>query len=198
MSKAEISRQRILEYIRERIHNGEPSPTVREICAELGFKSTSTVHLYLKQLEEFGAISKSPNQNRTIRLRGEAITQVPLLGTVQAGSPILAVEEIQDYIPFRNNKKREGDLFALRVRGDSMIDAGIFEGDFIIVEQTSSVQDGEIIVALMEEEATVKRLFRRDGRILLHPENSAMEDIITTEEDCRILGKVISIIRNLQ
>lgn len=198
MSKSDDNRRRIMEYIRERLLSGDPSPTVREIQHELGFKSTSTVHLYLKQLEESGAISKSPRQNRTIRLQSGGTVQVPLLGTVRAGQPILAVEEVEGYVPYQGKASKGQELFALRVRGDSMIEAGILEGDILIVRQQPAVENGEIVVALMEEEATVKRFFREKERIRLQPENREMEPIYVREKDCRILGKVIALHRHYQ
>lgn len=184
--------QEILKYITARIGEGVP-PSVREICADLGIKSTSTVHKYLKQLEQEGYIERDQNLNRSIKVPGGPTTKVPLLGTVTAGLPILAVEQIEEYIPYRSGRGGEKDLFALRVRGESMRDAGILDGDIIVSRKTSSAQNGEIVVALVEDEATVKRFFKEDGHFRLQPENSAFQPIIV--EEVRILGRVVSVIR---
>ena len=182
----------ILEYIIDRAESGVP-PSVREICAALGYKSTSTAHKYLTLLEEKGYLEKQSGKNRSIKLRGEGFVQVPLLGTVAAGQPILAMEQIEDYIPIKTNYSSK-DLFALRVKGESMVEAGILNGDIIIARQTPSAMDGEIVVALIEDEATVKRFFKEKNRFRLQPENSAMEPIYT--DHVAILGKVISVFRS--
>lgn len=184
----------ILEYIIDRAESGVP-PSVREICAALGYKSTSTAHKYLTLLEEKGYLEKQSGKNRSIKLRGEGFVQVPLLGTVAAGQPILAMEQIEDYIPIKTNYSSK-DLFALRVKGESMVEAGILNGDIIIARQTPSAMDGEIVVALIEDEATVKRFFKEKNRFRLQPENSAMEPIYT--DHVKILGKVISVFRSYE
>lgn len=184
----------ILEYIIDRAESGVP-PSVREICAALGYKSTSTAHKYLTLLEEKGYLEKQSGKNRSIKLRGEGFVQVPLLGTVAAGQPILAMEQIEDYIPIKTNYSSK-DLFALRVKGESMVEAGILNGDIIIARQTPSAMDGEIVVALIEDEATVKRFFKEKNRFRLQPENSAMEPIYT--DHVAILGKVISVFRSYE
>ncbi len=184
----------ILEYIIDRAESGVP-PSVREICAALGYKSTSTAHKYLTLLEEKGYLEKQSGKNRSIKLRGEGFVQVPLLGTVAAGQPILAMEQIEDYIPIKTNYSSK-DLFALRVKGESMVEAGILNGDIIIARQTTSAMDGEIVVALIEDEATVKRFFKEKNRFRLQPENSAMEPIYT--DHVAILGKVISVFRSYE
>ena len=154
----------ILEYIRDRLEDGLP-PSVREICAALEIKSTSTAHKYLGELQERGLIEKGSRLNRAITLPDDRSIRVPLVGTVTAGQPILAVEEIEGYIPYRSRSLHSRDLFALRVRGDSMINVGILDGDIIIIRQTPTAENGDIVVALFEDEATVKTYRRKDGHI---------------------------------
>lgn len=187
--------QLVLEYIRQRIDEGFP-PSVREICSQLNIKSTSTAHKYLTELQENGLIEKGDKLNRAIRLpqdRSGRSLRVPLLGTVTAGQPILAVEQIEDYIPYRSDSLAANDLFALHVRGESMIGAGILDGDIIIVRRTPTAQNGEIVVALIEDEATVKRFYKENGGYRLQPENDTMDPIYADEVS--ILGKVIALYR---
>ena len=187
--------QLFLEYIRQRIDEGFP-PSVREICSQLTIKSTSTAHKYLTELQENGLIEKGDKLNRAIRLpqdRSGRSLRVPLLGTVTAGQPILAVEQIEDYIPYRSDSLAANDLFALQVRGESMIGAGILDGDIIIVRRTPTAQNGEIVVALIEDEATVKRFYKENGGYRLQPENDTMDPIYVDEVS--ILGKVIALYR---
>lgn len=184
----------ILEYIIQRSQSSVP-PSVREICAALGYKSTSTAHKYLGMLEEKGYLAKESGKNRSIKLRGETSVQVPLLGTVAAGQPILAVEQIEDYIPVKTNYNSK-DLFALRVQGESMIGVGILPDDIIIARRTPVASDGEIIVAMIDDSATVKRFFREDGQFRLQPENPTMEPIYT--DHVTVLGKVISVFRSYE
>ena len=195
MGKQEIMEKRILDYINERISEGVP-PSIREICADLSIKSTSTVHRYLKTLEEKGLLTRGQNLNRSIRLSSDQhnkTVNVPLLGTVTAGQPIMAVEEIEGYVPFRIDSYKAEELFALHVRGESMINAGILDGDVIIARRTPVAQNGEIVVALIEDEATVKRFYKEKGHYRLQPENDTMDPIIVPQVS--ILGKVISLIR---
>ena len=184
--------QKVLTYLKERAQDGVP-PTVREICAAADIKSTSTVHAYLKLLEEEGYIARQSGLNRAIRMPGENVARVPLLGRVTAGKPILAVEEVEEYVPYSGGGYNPGDLFALRVVGDSMINAGILNGDVVIVRKTPTADNGEIVVALIGDEATVKRIYREKGHIRLQPENDAYEPIIVNE--VLVLGKVISLLR---
>ncbi len=184
--------QKVLEFLRERAGDGVP-PSVREICAAAGIRSTSTVHAYLKVLEEGGYISRQSGLNRAIRLPGETVARVPLLGHVTAGMPILAVEEVEDYVPYSGGRYDPRELFALRVHGTSMINAGIMNGDVVIVHRTPTAENGDIVVALIGDEATVKRFFAEDGHIRLQPENDEYEPIIVKE--CAVLGKVISLVR---
>lgn len=182
----------IYDYIVDRISN-DISPTVREICKDLNIKSTSTVHRYINELCENGLIVKASNHNRSIQLAHASVTRVPILGPVAAGAPITAIEDIEGYVPFDGSMFGSDDLFALRIEGQSMIEIGIFDGDLVIVEKTSTASNGEIVVALVEDEATVKRFFKEHGHYRLQPENEAYEPIIVDEVN--ILGKVIAAIR---
>ena len=184
--------QQILEFLKERAQGGLP-PTVREICAKTGIKSTSTVHAYLKVLEDEGYISRQSGLNRAIQMPGENVARVPLLGRVTAGKPILAIEEVEEYVPYSGGGYQPGDLFALRVCGDSMINAGIFNGDVVIVKKTPAADNGDIVVALIGDEATVKRFYKENGHFRLQPENDAYESIIVDE--LSILGRVVSLLR---
>ena len=186
--------EEIYNYITYHIKEHGYPPTVREICAELSIRSTSTVHRYLKELVTEGRIEMAENQNRAITLveenRAPAGT-IPVLGRVAAGSPILAQEEVEEYVPYPGNT--EG-LFALRVRGESMIKCGILNDDIVVVRQMKEARNGEIVVALVEDSATVKRFYKEDGHFRLQPENDAYEPIIV--DSVEILGKVISVVRS--
>lgn len=184
--------QQILEFLKERAQGGLP-PTVREICAQTGIKSTSTVHAYLKVLEDEGYISRQSGLNRAIQLPGENVARVPLLGRVTAGKPILAIEEVEEYVPYSGSGYQPGELFALRVCGDSMINAGILNRDVVIVKKTPAADNGDIVVALIGEEATVKRFYKENGHFRLQPENDAYEPIIVDE--VAVLGRVVSLLR---
>lgn len=191
MKKLTPSQQRIYEFLKRETAGGVP-PSVREICTATGLSSTSTVHSHLKTLEKYGYISRTEGRNRAITIAGtQATAQVPVLGTVTAGLPIYAVEEVQGYIPFPDKEGRE--LFALKVKGLSMRDAGILDGDYVVVEKRPVARDGEIVVALLDDEATVKRFFQEKGRVRLQPENPDFEPIYATE--LIILGKVIAQLR---
>lgn len=185
------SQQMILDFIKQTTPSGVP-PTVREICNATGLSSTSTVHSHLKTLERLGYITRDRGLNRSIRVEGVSPTaQVPVLGRVTAGIPILAVEDIEGYIPFPHRDGRE--LFALHVVGLSMRDAGILDGDFVVAERVQTADDGEIVVAMIEDEATVKRLFREPDCIRLQPENPDFEPIYS--DQVQLLGKVIAVVR---
>ena len=187
------TQQKILDYLKECASEGVP-PTVREIGEAVGLKSTSSVHTNLVALEEMGYIRRNDGLNRAIHLtQSEKVTQVPLLGRVTAGMPALAVEEIEGYIPFSAQHKQDKELFALRIDGESMINCGILNGDVIICERTASVDNGEIVVALLYDEATCKRFYKENGQFRLQPENDFMDPIIVDE--VAILGKVIASIR---
>ena len=187
------SQQKIYDFLKDRSQYGIP-PSVREICAATVLKSTSTVHAHLKALENLGYISRDAGLNRAIHIEGcEQTAQVPILGKVTAGLPILAVEEIQGFLPITASQQRGRELFALTVQGESMKNAGILDGDYVVVERTPTARDGDIVVALIEDEATVKRLYRETDCVRLQPENDAFEPIYAKE--VIILGKVISVVR---
>ena len=176
--------------------NGYP-PTVREICAELGFSSTSTAQYYLKKLEDAKMITFGGTKSRAISLtQKEMPKMIPLIGTVAAGSPIFATENIEGYYPLPKEFDCEDEMFMLRVSGNSMIDAGIYNGDEIIVRKTSTCDDGDIIVALVDDSATCKRFFRRNGKYILHPENETMSDIVL--DSVAVLGIVRGLIRKIR
>ena len=190
----------IYEYIVNAIRNEGYSPSVRDICNALGMKSTSTVHTYLERLERKGVIQKESGKSRTLRVENETVrgaqtVRVPIVGKVAAGMPILAVENYEGFRDFpRPGATVSGsDLFALRIQGESMIEAGILDGDLIIVEKRTIAEDGEIIVALVDDEATVKTFYRDGDRFRLQPENSSMEPIYVRE--LVILGKVVACMR---
>ena len=187
------SQQKIYDFLKDRSQYGIP-PSVREICAATGLKSTSTVHAHLKALENLGYISRDAGLNRAIHIEGcKQTAQVPILGKVTAGLPILAVEEIQGYLPITASQQRGRELFALTVQGESMKNAGILDGDYVVVERTPTARDGDIVGALIEDEATVKRLYRETDCVRLQPENDAFEPIYAKE--VIILGKVVSVVR---
>ncbi|WP_301859965.1 transcriptional repressor LexA [uncultured Megasphaera sp.] len=191
--------KQILEYIRECVHTFGYPPSVREICKHVGLSSTSTVHGYLNRLEEQGFIRRDPAKNRTIELldegswRSKKIVPLPLVGQVRAGAPILAEECVEDVYPFAADFVGNDDSFMLTVKGDSMKNAGILEGDILIVRQQSTAENGEIVVAMLEDEATVKRYYLERDRIRLQPENDDYEPIYT--KNCQILGKVTGLLR---
>lgn len=194
MEKISDTQKRIYEFLVEKSQGGVP-PSIREIGAAVGLKSTSTVHAHLVALEKAGYIMRDPLLKRAIRILGQddTCTQVPLIGTVTAGIPILAVEQIEGYIPYGGRVSRDKPLFALKVRGESMLWAGIHDGDIVVVEKTPYANNGDIVVAMLENEATVKRFFKENGHFRLQPENDEFEPIITNE--VAILGKVVSLIR---
>lgn len=180
----------VFELLKRKLSSGLP-PTVREIARELGIKSTSTVHAYLSSLEEKGYIIRDKYNSRAIKIVGQKdVSHIPVLGKVTAGQPILAVEDIEDYIPY--DAEGEG-IFALRVSGLSMKNAGILDGDIIVANKDAYIKNGDIVVALIEDEATVKRLKNDNGKIILMPENEDFEPIIA--ENPQMLGKVIGCIR---
>ncbi len=185
--------QKMLDFLKERIHTGVP-PTVREICKAAGIKSTSTAHAYLQKLEDAGYICRDSGLTRSIRMPGEAVSRVPLLGKVTAGMPILAVEEVEDYVPYSGGGYPNEELFALRVSGTSMLGAGILDHDIVIVHKSPAANNGDIVVALVGDEATVKRIYFEEDHIRLQPENDAFEPIIVKE--AVVLGKVVSLLRN--
>ena len=185
------SQQKVYDFLRQEASTGVP-PTVREICAATGLRSTSTVHAHLKTLERLGYITREAGLNRSIRVEGETpAAQVPILGKVTAGMPILAVEDIEGYLPFPQKVGKE--LFALHVSGLSMRDAGILDGDYVVAERVSTADNGEIVVAMIDDEATVKRLYREKVRVRLQPENPDFQPIYS--DQVSVLGKVIAVMR---
>ncbi|MFA6939595.1 MAG: transcriptional repressor LexA [Clostridiaceae bacterium] len=189
----------IYEYIiKEQRVKGYP-PSVREICKAVNLKSTSTVYNHLIHLEKKGKIKRDKTKPRAIEILGKInpvneLIQIPIIGKVTAGLPILAVENIEDYFSMPiNYVKADNELFMLNVSGESMIEAGILNGDLAILEKTSSAINGDIVVALIENEATIKRFFKEKDRIRLQPENSSMDPIYV--KDCSILGKLVGIYR---
>lgn len=196
------SQQKVYDLIVEGFNQGR-IPSVRELCTATGFKSTSTVAYHLKALEDRGLIEREEGLNRCIRLKREQpSTKVPLLGRVTAGQPILAVQDIESYIPVPQEIGKGRELFALRVVGESMINAGIFDGDIIVVNRTPVADNGDIVVAMVEDEAsgeasaTVKRFYKEHGHFRLQPENDAYEPIIV--DNVVLLGKVVTLIRNYE
>ena len=201
--KISAKQQEILEYIKETILKKGYPPSVREICGAVHLKSTSSVHSHLETLEENGYIRRDPTKPRTIEILDDnfnltrrEMVNIPVLGTVAAGQPILAQENIENYFPIPAELLPNQKTFMLRVKGDSMINAGIFNGDQIIVAQQETAENGEIVVALLDDSATVKRFFKENGHFRLQPENDAMEPILT--DSVQILGKVIGLMRMMQ
>ena len=211
MAKLTKMQQKIYDYIAETTRQQGYPPSVREIGEAVGLRSPSTVHFHLKHMEELGVLTKGAGKGRALTLApldGASSTapaapapapepeapagRVPIVGTVAAGSPILAQECIEDYLTFDTNG-REGEYFALRVRGESMLNAGILPGDLVVVHQQPVAHNGEIVVALLGDEATVKRLSRRNGEVWLLPENEAYSPIDGREAS--ILGKVTAVVR---
>jgi len=203
--KISAKQQEILDYIKECILKKGYPPAVREIGAAVHLRSTSSVHSHLETLEKNGYIRRDPTKPRAIEIMDDQfnlarreLVNVPIIGTVTAGEPILAVENITGYFPvlpeFVNNKQ----TFMLKVRGESMIEAGIYDGDFILVEETSSASNGDIIVALLDDSVTVKRFYKENNAIRLHPENETMEDIIVpADSPFSITGTVIGLYRDM-
>ena len=190
----------VLQFInRYTDENGFP-PTVRDICAELQIKSTATAYDYVNRLKEMGYLQKTAGKKRAVSLASSNTVRVPLIGTVTAGAPILAAENYEGYYTLPTAEFSGEGLFLLTVKGDSMIEAGIFNGDKIVVRKQSSAENGDIVVAMfddgIEEGATVKRFFRRDGKFILHPENSALTDYVL--DNVTILGKVIGLLRSFR
>lgn len=183
----------IYAYIKKRNQKGVP-PTIREICRELGIKSTSTAHKYVSILVDQGAIEKDSRLTRTLTIPGMRSTMVPLVGVITAGVPITAIQNIESYIPFSPPDSDNKELFALRVRGDSMIDAGIFEDDIVIIEKDTVAENGDYVAALIGDEATVKTFYKETSRIRLQPENPNYDPIYA--DDLTILGTVKSLVRN--
>ena len=169
---------------------------MREIGKECGIKSTATVHSYIEKLQTKGYLNKTENKKRAVTIgKGTGVT-IPLIGVVTAGQPVFAYENYEDYYTFPAGEFKGDELFMLRVQGTSMIDAGIMNGDKIIVRRQPTADNNDIVVAMVDESATVKRFFKRDGKIVLHPENEALADMIFEPEQVSVLGKVVGLMRN--
>ncbi|HOC09902.1 MAG: transcriptional repressor LexA [Clostridiales bacterium] len=192
----------VLEFIKSELFKKGYPPSVREICEAVGLKSTSTVHGHLERLERKGLIRRDPTKPRAIEVLDSSplsiardMVEVPIVGKVTAGQPILAVENIEDTFPLPADFLRGDDSFILTVRGESMIEAGILDGDYVVVKQQNYANNGDIVVALIEDEATVKRFYKEKDHIRLQPENSLMEPILV--QQVTILGKVTGVFRRL-
>jgi len=202
MAQGKISakQQQILEFIKDEILKKGYPPAVREICEAVHLKSTSSVHSHLETLEKNGYIRRDPTKPRAIEIVDDSfqmvrreMASIPIIGTVAAGQPIFAQQNIEGYFPVPADIVPSGETFVLRVKGDSMINVGIFDGDQIFVQQCNTARNGDIVVALVEDSATVKTFYKENGYIRLQPENDTMEPIIVQE--CAILGKVFGVFR---
>lgn len=204
MEKLSQKQFEILEYMKKAVREKGYPPSVREICDAVGLKSTSTVHGHLERLERKGYIRRDPAKPRAIEIFSDndsvnsdgssrELIEVPIVGTVTAGIPILATENIEDTFPIPSDHAPNGNIFMLRVKGDSMINAGIFNKDLIMVRQQNTADNGDIVVALIEDFATVKTYYKENGYIRLQPENPTMSPIIV--RDVSILGKVVGLYR---
>ncbi len=199
-------RQRqILDYIKTEVRRKGFPPTVRDIGEAVGLSSSSTVHSHLAALEAKGLVRRDPSKPRALevldgsREEREAafsnVRELPVLGAVAAGAPILAAENVESTIPLPTEIARDDSTFVLRVKGDSMVEAGILDGDFVVVREQQTADNGDIVVALLEDEATVKRFFREPDRVRLQPENPSMEPIYA--RDVSVLGKVVAVFRRV-
>lgn len=195
------SQAKILAFIKSEVQSRGYPPSVREICEAVGLKSTSTVHGHLTRLEKKGLLHRDSMKPRAIEVLGDpafdrsATISVPVLGRVAAGDPITAIEDAQSHLMLPTELIGSGEHFILTVQGSSMINIGIHNGDYVVVRKQQSAENGEIVVAMVEDEATVKRLYKENGHFRLQPENDMMEPIIV--EDCVILGKVTALLRKM-
>lgn len=187
---------KVMDYIRRFSEENGYMPSVREIGANCMIKSTATVHSYLERLQEKGYLNKVENKKRAVTLSKSGTVNIPLLGTVTAGQPVFAYENYEEYYSFPLGEFRGDDLFMLHVRGTSMIKAGICDGDKIVVHRQTNANDGDIVVALVGDSATVKRLYRKNGKVILHPENDVLDDFVFDPGEVSLLGKVVGLIRN--
>lgn len=192
--------EEILNYIKDEILERGFPPAVREICQAVGLKSTSSVHSHLESLEKNGYIRRDPTKPRAIEILDESfnmfrreMVNVPVVGTVAAGQPILAEQNIDNYFPIPSEYMPNEQSFILKVKGESMINAGILDGDSVLVMQQTTARNGDIVVALIEDSATVKTYYKENGHYRLQPENDTMDPIIV--DDCKILGKVFGVFR---
>lgn len=206
--------QQILDFVNRQVEDKGYPPSVREICSAVGFKSTSTVHSYLEKLEKNGLISKDPTKPRALRVvggkkassasqnhtkdyySGKELVEIPIVGKVTAGMPILAVENIEDTFPLPVDFVQNSTAFMLKVQGDSMVEAGILDKDMVLVRQQSTAMNGDIVVAMIDDEATVKTFYKEKGYVRLQPQNQFMDPIIV-RNNLTILGKVIGVFRRM-
>ena len=202
MAKGKISdkQREILEYMKEQILQKGYPPAVREICQAVNLKSTSSVHSHLETLEKNGYIRRDPTKPRAIEILDDdfnltrrEVVNVPIIGQVAAGEPILAEQNIQDYFPIPAEMMPNAESFMLKVKGESMINAGILSGDTVLVQKQNTARNGDMVVALVDDSATVKTFYKEDGYFRLQPENDTMDPIIV--ENCEILGKVFGVFR---
>lgn len=202
MAQGKISKkqQQILEYIKSQILERGFPPAVREICEAVGLKSTSSVHSHLETLEKNGYIRRDPTKPRAIEILDDdfnlvrrEMVNVPIIGSVAAGQPILAQENIEDYFPFPVERMPNKQTFLLKVKGESMINAGILDGDYVLVQEEKTASNGDMVVALIDDGATVKTFYKEEGVFRLQPENDFMDPIVVKEVS--ILGKVIGVMR---
>ena len=202
MAKGKISdkQREILEYMKEQILQKGYPPAVREICQAVNLKSTSSVHSHLETLEKNGYIRRDPTKPRAIEILDDdfnltrrEVVNVPIIGQVAAGEPILAEQNIQDYFPIPAEMMPNAESFMLKVKGESMINAGILSGDTVLVQKQNTAKNGDMVVALGDDAATVKTFYKEDGHFRLQPENDTMDPIIV--ENCEILGKVFGVFR---
>ncbi len=191
----------VLEYINRYIEENGFPPTVRDMCRDLSIKSTATAYGYINRLQDMNYLKKTDKKKRAVAVRGGDSVKIPLVGAVTAGQPILAQENFEGYYSLPAAEFGGDELFMLRVKGESMIEAGIFDGDKIVVKRTQDAENGDIVVAMFDQDgvedgATVKRFFRRDGKVILHPENPSMSDFVLEEDSgVQILGKVVGLLR---
>ena len=197
MRSAQQNQQKILDFIKREIEDKGYPPSVRGICAAVGLRSTSTVHAHLNHLEEQGLIRRDSTKPRALEVLDGTLARgrsIPLVGRVTAGMPILAEENIEDYLALPQSMLGKDELFCLRVQGESMIDIGILDGDIVVLRQQDTAENGEIVVAMTpDDEATLKRIFYEDDRVRLQPENSTMDPIYV--ENATVLGKLVALIR---
>ncbi|MFQ9114794.1 transcriptional repressor LexA [Eubacterium sp.] len=198
--KISAKQQQILDYIKEEILEKGYPPTVREICEKVGLRSTSSVHSHLNTLEENGYIRRDPTKPRAIEIMDDEfgltrreMTNIPVIGRVAAGEPLLAVENIKNYFSLPTEFLPNCETYILEVKGESMINVGFFEGDYLIIEKTNVAKNGDIVVALIDDSVTVKRFYKENGYIRLQPENDTMDPIIV--DDCTIVGKAFALYR---
>ena len=198
--KISTKQQEILDYIKDEILRKGYPPTVREICETVHLKSTSSVHSHLETLEKNGYIRRDPTKPRAIEICDDSfqmvrteMVSIPVVGNVAAGQPILAEENVLEYFPVPADLVPQGESFILNIRGESMINAGIFNGDRVFVHSCNTAKNGEMVVALIDDSATVKTFYKENGHIRLQPENDTMDPIIV--EDCQILGRVFGVLR---